>query len=142
VTLIKHLETQSLGESDQFSLFKQLGELYLTMTTFENAPLKINALEVSNVFGDRREVTDLFKGYYKQQLKRNMFNFLGASNLLGNPIGFLNSVSTGMKDFWYEPTQGMMIGPAETASGLFRGTKSLLSNTMMGSLDSFGKISS
>jgi len=36
------------------------------MTTFENAPLKINALEVSNVFGDRREVTDLFKGYYKQ----------------------------------------------------------------------------
>jgi len=71
-----------------------------------------------------------------------MFNFLGASNLLGNPIGFLNSVSTGIKDFWYEPTQGMMIGPAETASGLFRGTKSLLSNTMMGSLDSFGKISS
>jgi len=142
ITLIKHLETQSTEDNDKFAFFKTIGSLGLTMTSFENAPVKINALEVSNVFGDKNEVISLFKGYYKQQLKQNMLNFLGSSNLIGNPISFLNSVGTGIKDFWYEPTQGMMIGPVETVSGVYRGTKSLLTNSIGGSLNSIGKMTS
>ena len=104
MTLIKHNETQSAEDNDKLSFFKTISSLGLTITTFEAAPLKINALEIKNVLGDKREVLNLFKGYYKQQLKWNMFNFIGASNLIGNPISFLNSVGTGVKDFWYEPT--------------------------------------
>ena len=141
LTLIKHLETQT-QENEEKSFFKTIGQLGLTLTTVENAPVKINALEVNNVFGDKSEVTNLFKCYYKQQIKSNMINFIGASNLIGNPISFLNTVGTGIKDFWYEPTQGMMIGPAETASGFYRGTKSLIGNTMSASVHSLGKISS
>jgi vacuolar protein sorting-associated protein 13A/C len=36
----------------------------------------------------------------------------------------------------------LKIGPAETASGLYRGTKSLISNTTVGALSSLGKMSS
>lgn len=65
VTLIKHLETQSQEENDKLSFFKTISSLGLTLTTFENAPLKINALEINNVFGDKRQVVELFKAYYK-----------------------------------------------------------------------------
>ena len=65
ITLIKHLETQSTEDNDKFAFFKTIGSLGLTLTTFENAPVKINALEVDNVFGDKNEVIELFKGYYK-----------------------------------------------------------------------------
>jgi hypothetical protein len=104
ITLIKHLDAQSREINDQLSFYKTIGSLGLTLTSFEDAPVRINALEVSNVFGDKRDIIDLFKGYYKLQAKRNLLNFIGASNMLGNPISFLNSVGTGIKDFWYEPT--------------------------------------
>lgn len=60
VTLIKHLETKSKEENDRLSFFKTIGSLGLAVTTFEDAPVRINAIEVSNVFGDKAEVINRF----------------------------------------------------------------------------------
>jgi len=87
-------------------------------------------------------VIEHFKGYYKQKIGWNALSFLGGSNLIGNPVNFLNTLGTGVKDFYYEPVNGFMRGPREGAHGLVRGTGSLVKNTFVGSVGSLGKISS
>ena len=141
ISLIKQGNMEEQKDND-LALFKSVSSLGLTITTFENAPLNINALEITNVFGDMSEVLDQFKGYYKQQVKWNALSFVGASNLIGNPVGFMDTIGTGMNDFWYEPRNGFMRGPREGAIGVVRGTQSLVKNTIVGSVGSIGKISS
>ncbi len=52
-------------------------------------------------------------------------------------------MGTGVEEFFYEPYQGFMRGgAAEGGLGIFRGTGSLVKNTFVGSVSSFGKISS
>ena len=65
ISLIKqgNFEEESL---DDLAFYKSLSSLGLSVTTFDNAPLNINALELNYVFGDQNEVFDQFKGYYKQ----------------------------------------------------------------------------
>ena len=54
----------------------------------------------------------------------------------------MDTISTGVNDFWYEPRNGFMRGPREGAIGVVRGTQSLVKNTIVGSVGSIGKISS
>jgi len=40
-------------EVDELSFFKTVSSLGLTLSTFEDAPITLNALETRNVFGDK-----------------------------------------------------------------------------------------
>ena len=84
VSLIKHGVT--LEDSDERSFFKTISSLGLTISTFESAPITLNALKIHNVFGDSEEVQEQLKSYYLSMFKWNTLSFLGASNLIGNPV--------------------------------------------------------
>ena len=88
------------------AFYKTITSLGLSITSLENAPFLVNALEIMRVYGDKSEIKEQFKGYYKQQIKRNALSFIGASNLLGNPVGFMDQVGTGFRDFYYQPAEG------------------------------------
>jgi vacuolar protein sorting-associated protein 13A/C len=78
-----------------------------------------------------------------QTIKWNTLSFLGASNLIGNPISLINTLGTGVEEFFYEPYQGFMRGgAAEGALGIVSGTGSLFKNTSLGLVGSLGKIGS
>ena len=100
-----------LGKFEQSSMtdgafYKEIANLGLSLTSLENAPLRVNALEIQQVYGDKSEITEQFKSYYKQQIKRNVLSFVGASNLLGNPVGFMDQVGIGFREFYYQPAEG------------------------------------
>jgi vacuolar protein sorting-associated protein 13A/C len=63
-------------------------------------------------------------------MKKNFFNLLGSSNILGNPTNFVNHMGTGVQDFFYKPIEGMMKGPLEGGKGILEGSESLLKNTV------------
>ena len=46
-------------------------------------------------------------------IKWNALSFLGASNLIGNPVSFINTVGTCVKDSYYEPVNSFMKGEKE-----------------------------
>lgn len=75
--------------------------------------------------------------------KWNTLSFLGASNLIGNPVQFINTLGSGFEEFYYEPYQGFMRGGVvDGATGIVRGSASLVKNTFSASIGSIGKISS
>ena len=58
---------------------------------------------------------------------------LGSSELLGNPVGLLQNLGTGVRDFFYEPAQGLIrYSPLQFGTGLARGTLSLAVHSTTG----------
>jgi len=57
ISLIKHGITPN-DESNELTLFKTISSLGLSISTFENAPIILNALKIKNIFGDQEEVTE------------------------------------------------------------------------------------
>jgi len=43
--------------------------------------------------------------HYKAQLVQQLYKLVGSFEFLGNPVGLVNNLGTGVKDFFYEPAQ-------------------------------------
>ena len=65
---------------------------------------------------------------------------IGAVDVLGNPVGFVRGLGTGMVDFFYEPAQGLVKSPGAFGLGVAKGTYSLVSGIVGGALHSASKL--
>jgi len=63
----------------------------------------MNGVHVSNLFGEGMEVFGAIGRYHKETFKYNALQFMGSSNLLGNPSKLVNGVGTGVTDFFVKP---------------------------------------
>ena len=61
-------------------------------------------------------------------------------NTLGNINMLVTDVGTGVKDFFYEPYQGYIRGPAQGTKGLLKGSASLVGYTAKGTIGTVGRI--
>ena len=60
--------------------------------------------------------------------------------MLGNPVGLIDKLGTGVFEFFNEPRKGLVKGPKEFVGGVGKGVKSLVTNIVSGSFDSVSKI--
>jgi vacuolar protein sorting-associated protein 13A/C len=97
---------------------------------------------MAKVFGYSDKIISLFKDYYKFNLMTQAVKLLFSIDILGNPIGLLENIAGGVKDFFYLPIQGFVKGPIYFIQGGAKGTKSLISHTIGGAFDSTQKITS
>ena len=61
-----------------------------------------------------------------------MYRLIGSLELLGNPASFFSDVAGGVKQFYYEPRNGLVKSPAAFAHGIFSGTTGLASGVVGG----------
>lgn len=92
----------------KFSLKDKLRIFGLVLTNMDKAPLRINSLITTNIFGTPAEIIFLLKGHYIDRMKKNLFTMIGSSNILGNPANFVNHLGTGVQDFFYKPIEGFV----------------------------------
>jgi vacuolar protein sorting-associated protein 13A/C len=71
----------------------------------EEARLCLNALQLEHAFGGRRQVFDLVIRHYRLAFFRQLGSVVGSFAFLGDPVGLLNNISTGVKDLFYEPLE-------------------------------------
>ena len=60
--------------------------------------------------------------------------------MLGNPVGLIDKLGTGVFEFINEPRKGLVKGPKEFVGGVGKGVKSLVTNVISGSFDSVSKV--
>ena len=137
ISFYSMLSQDEADEDD--SLIAILKRFGLSFSTIENAPIKLEALNIDYLFGTVDEIKFMLKDQYVTRFMRNIFSLVGSSSLLGNPIQLVNSVGTGIKDFLYNPIEGFIDGPIEGGKGIITGTGSLVKNTTKGI---FGSVSS
>ena len=79
------------------------------ISSFDEAPINLNKIDKENIFGDQADVIDQLKKYHTETVAQNVLKFIGASNLLGNPVNFFNSLETGLSDFSDQMKEGKII---------------------------------
>lgn len=130
-----------IKEEDESDVYGKVSKaLGMAITTIDLAPVKLNTLQMTDVFGSQWQVLSALKAHYGKQLIAELISLIGHAEILGNPIGLLNNLGTGVKDFFYEPAQGIIHGPLSAGKGLIRGTGSLVRNTVEGTFDTFSKL--
>lgn len=115
--------------------------LAMHVPDLDNAPVRLNALMIEHAFGTGGDLTRRVSKYYTRQLWKQLHKVLGSFDFLGNPVGFLDHIGTGVRDFVYEPLEGLKVGGKGFSKGLAKGTASLVSNTLDGTFDAASKIS-
>lgn len=128
-----HLET-SEDSSSNISTF------FLDIASIDNTPLQFTEVIVQHSFQNQSPFTDaLAKNYIRQGLLQ-FYKILGSSELLGDPIGLIDKLGTGVYEFFNEPVRGLLQGPKGFVNGVGKGVRSLVANVIGGSFDSVSKI--
>jgi hypothetical protein len=102
------------------------------MASIANAPVTFTSFVVAHVFESPQALFRIISTHYSSQLTKQIFAIIGSLAILGAPADFISNVGTGVRDFFYEPINGMVHGPAEFLAGLEVGTQSLARGVFVG----------
>ncbi|KAJ3408710.1 hypothetical protein HDV05_004781 [Chytridiales sp. JEL 0842] len=112
----------------------------MTVGNIHDAPIRLNALEIYHPIVTFSQLVDLMMKFYSQEVVGQLHKVIGSADVLGNPVGLFNNVSSGVRDFFYEPMQGFEITrPQDFGIGLAKGTTSLFKKTVYGVSDTLSK---
>ncbi|EDR24420.1 vacuolar protein sorting-associated protein, putative [Entamoeba dispar SAW760] len=120
------------------TIIKTFGSM---LGNLDHSPLPINNFFVSNCYEKIDRFVSMIINHVSFQVIKNLYLLLGSVDFLGNPVGLVSNVGSGVKAFFYEPIQGLTVSPTEFAYGIGRGSKTLITNTGVGILNSASKIS-
>lgn len=100
----------------------------------------MNALELHHPIVTYQQLMSNIITFYSQEIVGQVHKVVGSADVLGNPVGLFNSVSSGVWDLFYEPIQGFEITkPRDFGIGLAKGGASLLKKTVFGFSDTLSK---
>jgi len=130
---VRSRNRKNLGHVGEFAI-SAIGGL-------DDTRLKLGALQINNAFGSKSDLVDrIVKHYIFAGMKQ--IHVLGNVEFLGNPVGLFTNIGTGVRDFFYEPLDGLKGGDGSKSflEGLKRGTTSLGSNFGEGTFNTMSKM--
>lgn len=96
---------------------------------------------LENIHSRKAALQDTIIGHYKQQALTQVHKILGSADFLGNPVGLVNTLGSGVTDLFYEPYQGFVSDrPQDIGIGIARGGISLAKKTVVGFSGTFSKL--
>ena len=119
-------------------LIKNIGGAFANVS---KAPFNFNELIVINSFQTFTDFSTTIGQNYLRQGIIQFYKIFGSIDLIGNPLGLVEKLGTGVFEFFAEPAKGLIGGPKAFAKGLGKGINSLLTGVIGGSFESISKIS-
>jgi vacuolar protein sorting-associated protein 13A/C len=105
-----------------------------------DAPIKFNALIAENMTVTPGLLLDMIQSHYVHALLSQMYKIILSVDVFFNPVKVFGSVSSGVRDIFYEPLQGLVSDhPQDFGAGLVKGAASLVKNTVFGFSDGINK---
>lgn len=99
-----------------------LNILTMTVGNMNDAPIRLNALLLENLRSSPAQLTERFTQHYQQELIYQVHLVVGSADILGNPVGLFNNLTSGVADIFYEPYQGFIMSdrPQDLGIGLMK----------------------
>ncbi|KZO93498.1 vacuolar protein sorting-associated protein 13 [Calocera viscosa TUFC12733] len=117
--------------------------LTMALGNVNMAPVRLNALVIENMRSTVPVLQDRIVYHYQQEFFTQLYRILGSADLLGNPVGLFQNLSSGVADIFYEPYQGLIMhGNKELGIGIARGATSFVKKAVFGVSDSVTKVTS
>ncbi|CDK24504.1 unnamed protein product [Kuraishia capsulata CBS 1993] len=137
----EHINAEDTAGS-QDALVLILNVLTMAIGNINDAPIRLSALLMNNVRVPLPYLLQNIQEHYTQAFLYQLYKVLGSADVLGNPVGLFNTVSSGVFDIFYEPYHGFIMTdrPQELGIGLAKGGLSFLKKSVFGFSDSFARI--
>lgn len=89
---------------------------------FQDAPVKLNALFAEDLRVSWNDLINHIMLHYRDQVIFQVHKVLGSVDILGNPVGLFNTLSSGFGELFYEPYQGFILSdrPQDLGIGIAR----------------------
>lgn len=115
--------------------------LTMAIGNINDAPLRLNALMIENIRVPTPTLANSIATHYSENFFAQIYTLIGSADVLGNPVGLFNNMSSGIVDLFYEPYQGLIMheSPSEFGIGLAKGGISFLNKSVFGISDSVSK---
>lgn len=130
------LENSQSLKGRLYNLLKSLGFL----TNIDEAPICLNPLILEHPLMTRDALQDRITKHYTRCATYELYKIVGSLELIGNPVGLFNDLTTGVKDLFYEPASSITKSPEEFSRGLARGSLSMLTHSIHGTFNTASKI--
>jgi len=128
---------QSHGAPVLNLLFQSVG---VAFTEVQDVEFRLACFEVDSSLLSQQQLLDVVLKHYQRQAIKQLYVLVFGLDVLGNPFGLISGITTGAKNFFYEPYQGLIQGPEEFAQGLALGVKSLVGGTVGGAAGAVSRI--
>jgi vacuolar protein sorting-associated protein 13A/C len=145
---ISFVRTERVNASDTMSTQNALSLatdiLTMAIGNINDAPVRLSALFLENIRTPVPYLIQNISEHYTQAFLYQLYKVLGSADVLGNPVGLFNNISSGVMDIFYEPYQGYIMTdrPQELGIGLAKGGVSFLKKSVFGFSDSVSRFSS
>jgi hypothetical protein len=103
---------------------------------------QVSALVLHNALLNPMQVRRRVQRHFSSQALSQLYRVIGSSELLGNPIGLVTNLGSGLRDLFYEPALGLVQSPEAFGAGVAKGTRSFVHRTAFGTFDSISKLTS
>ncbi|KAI9141282.1 hypothetical protein BKA69DRAFT_1124929 [Paraphysoderma sedebokerense] len=114
--------------------------LTMGLANVHDAPIKLNALLMEHPIVSTSVLVDRIIQHYGQEVVGQLHKIIGSADVLGNPVGLFNNISSGVVDIFYEPYQGFVSDrPQDFGKLLAKGTANFFKKTVYGLSDTFSR---
>ncbi len=121
------------GKSDEMGSAKSMFIQYIRkIPSLSQAELIFTSFVVSHAFESPDVFPRIISAHYISQLTSQLFSIVGSLDILNGPADFLTNIGTGVRDFFYEPINGLVHGPDKFIEGLENGSISLARGIFVG----------
>lgn len=104
--------------------------------------LDLSMLDLEDAYHSRNDLMWLVINHYMYSALLGFYSLLGAVPVLGAPVEMFRGLSSGVKEAFFLPAQGMTRSPADFGDGLRRGTSALFKGTIGALVKEVGKVTS
>lgn len=111
-----------------------------SIANISDASLSYHEMIITSTFSSFANIMDILTKKYIRHSVLQLYRIIGSSDLIGNPIGLVDKLGSGVFEFFNEPRKGLLKGPAEFVGGMGAGVTSLVTNVVSGSFNSVSKI--
>jgi len=134
------LEKTPVDPTGPLAILQVLYSVVATLSNISDAPMYFSEIIMKNTYTQSSTLQKALMKKYTRQGILQFYRLLGSIDLIGNPIGLLDRIGSGVFEFFNEPRKGLLKGPKEFAQGLGKGFKSLITNVVGGSLNSVSRV--
>ena len=114
------------------TIIRLFGTVGNTLTRITDSKLKFSEKIFNNIYKNANDIMWELIGHYSSEGIKQIYKILGSTDLLGNPVNFIEGLGTGFVEFVNEPRKGFLLGPKQFGKGLLKGLGGLLAGTAGG----------
>lgn len=131
------ITTSDLGILSRLATFvRQVVDVVVNLTSsITDAPINIAGHRLPYVLKTSNELSRTLLDHYLISGLGQLYKIVGSLDLVGNPVGLLNSLSIGVNDFFFEPANALINHPKDfgiIGRTVVKGAISIVSNTTDG----------